>query len=41
MPGGELKIRINKDWTVNLIGPVEEVFKGQFSEEFLEKLKEI
>jgi len=41
MPGGELKIRINKDWTVNLIGPVEEVFKGQFSEEFLEILKEI
>jgi len=41
MPGGELKIRINKDWTVNLIGPVEEVFKGQFSEEFWEKLKEI
>lgn len=39
MPGGKLYIKINPNWTVNLIGPVEEVFKGELSEEFLNKLK--
>ncbi len=39
MPGGTLYVKINPDWSVNLIGPVEEVFKGELSEEFLYKLK--
>lgn len=39
MPGGNLFIKINPDWTVNLIGPAEEVFKGKLSEEFLFRLQ--
>jgi len=40
MPGGDLFIKINPDWTVNLVGPVEEVYKGKLSEEFLYKLQD-
>ncbi len=40
MPGGTLHIRINPDWSVNLIGPVEEVFKGELSDEMLYRLKD-
>jgi len=39
MPGGVLHVKINPDWSVNLVGPAEEVFKGELSQEFLFKLK--
>lgn len=38
MPGGELSIDVRPDWSVRLQGPVEEVYTGTLSAEFLAAL---
>jgi len=36
MPGGELSVHVRTDWSLRLEGPVEEVYTGQLSREFVE-----
>ena len=36
MPGGELAIDVRQDWSLRLEGPVEEVYSGRLSTEFVE-----
>ena len=36
MPGGELAIDVRPDWSLRLEGPVEEVYSGRLSDEFVE-----
>jgi hypothetical protein len=36
MPGGELVIDVRPDWSLKLEGPVEEVYTGTLSREFVE-----
>jgi diaminopimelate epimerase len=36
MPGGELAIDVRPDWSLRLEGPVEEVYSGRLSSEFVE-----
>jgi len=40
MPGGELVIEVRPDWSVRLEGPVEEVYRGTLSAEFVASLEE-
>src|SRR5437667_3881256 len=40
MPGGELVIEVRLDWSVRLEGPVEEVYRGTLSAEFVASLEE-
>jgi diaminopimelate epimerase len=35
MPGGELAVEVRPDWSLRLEGPVEEVYSGQLSDEFV------
>lgn len=37
MPGGELGVEVRPDWSLRLEGPVEEVYSGTLSPEFVEK----
>lgn len=39
MPGGKLDIKINDNWSITMRGEVEEVCSGNFSSEFVKKLK--
>jgi diaminopimelate epimerase len=39
MPGGTLHIDVRPDWSVRLQGPVEEVYTGTLSAEFVERLR--
>lgn len=39
MPGGELKLEINKDWQIRMTGEVREIASGYLSEELLVELK--
>ncbi len=39
MPGGELGVAIEEDWTVHLTGPAEEICSGIFSEPLLRRLR--
>ncbi|NIP30582.1 MAG: diaminopimelate epimerase [Candidatus Dadabacteria bacterium] len=39
MPGGELDIIIRDDWSIKMRGEVEEVSSGQFSKDFIRRLK--
>ncbi len=41
MPGGELQIQIREDWSIKMRGPVEEVYVGTISQDFLEKINKI
>lgn len=36
MPGGELAVHVRPDWSLRLEGPVEEVYTGTLSQEFVE-----
>jgi diaminopimelate epimerase len=38
MPGGTLSIEVRPDWSIRLQGPVEEVYTGTFSRDFVEAL---
>jgi diaminopimelate epimerase len=38
MPGGELSVEVRPDWSIRLQGPVEEVYTGTLSAEFLATL---
>lgn len=38
MPGGELSIDVRPDWSIRLQGPVEEVYTGTFSRDFVDAL---
>jgi diaminopimelate epimerase len=38
MPGGTLHIEVRPDWSVRLQGPVEEVYTGLFSRDFMDAL---
>jgi diaminopimelate epimerase len=38
MPGGTLSIDVRPDWSIRLQGPVEEVYTGTFSRDFVEAL---
>jgi diaminopimelate epimerase len=38
MPGGELSVDVRPDWSIRLQGPVEEVYTGTLSAEFLARL---
>src|SRR2546426_422293 len=39
MPGGELVIEVRPDWSLRLEGPVEEVYRGTLSAEFVVSLR--
>jgi diaminopimelate epimerase len=39
MPGGTLSIEVRPDWSIRLQGPVEEVYTGTFSRDFVEALR--
>src|SRR5438552_106733 len=39
MPGGELVIEVRPDWSLRLEGPVEEVYRGTLSAEFVASLR--
>jgi len=39
MPGGELVIEVRPDWSLRLEGPVEEVYRGTLSPEFVASLE--
>ncbi|MBI2973252.1 MAG: diaminopimelate epimerase [Armatimonadetes bacterium] len=39
MQGGELQISVASDWTIRMSGPAEEVYKGTFSDTFVEALR--
>lgn len=41
MPGGELQIEVQKDWSIKMRGSVEEVYEGTISRDMLEKLDRI
>jgi diaminopimelate epimerase len=36
MPGGELAVEVRPDWSLRLEGPVEEVYRGALTDEFVE-----
>jgi diaminopimelate epimerase len=36
MPGGELAVEVRRDWSLRLEGPVEEVYSGALTDEFVE-----
>ncbi len=38
MPGGTLSVDVRPDWSIRLQGPVEEVYAGTFSREFMDAL---
>jgi len=38
MPGGALTIEVRPDWSIRLQGPVEEVYAGMFSQDFMDAL---
>jgi diaminopimelate epimerase len=38
MPGGALSVEVRPDWSIRLQGPVEEVYAGRLSPEFVEAL---
>jgi diaminopimelate epimerase len=37
MPGGELAVHVREDWSLRLEGPVEEVYTGTLSDEFVQR----
>lgn len=39
MPGGTLAVDVRPDWSIRLQGPVEEVYAGTFSRDFLDALR--
>ncbi len=39
MPGGTLHVEVRPDWSIRLQGPVEEVYVGRFSQDFMDALK--
>ncbi|NPA51264.1 MAG: diaminopimelate epimerase [Aquificae bacterium] len=39
MPGGELKIQIDKNWNIKMTGEVQEICKGTLSEELTQRFK--
>ena len=39
MPGGELDIKVNEDWSLRMKGPAEEVYSGIFSSELIQRIK--
>jgi diaminopimelate epimerase len=39
MPGGTLHVDVRPDWSIRLQGPVEEVYTGRLSAEFVESLR--
>jgi diaminopimelate epimerase len=41
MPGGSLRVTVNDDWTLVLLGPAEGVFHGEISAGMLQRLKEL
>ena len=41
MPGGTLLVEIDKDWDIQMTGPVEGVFEGRFHQELIEKISPI
>ena len=38
MPGGTLHVEVRPDWSIRLQGPVEEVYAGRFSQDFIDAL---
>ena len=38
MPGGTLHVEVRPDWSIRLQGPVEEVYAGTFSQDFIDAL---
>ena len=38
MPGGTLDVEVRPDWSIRLRGPVEEVYAGSFSQDFVDAL---
>jgi diaminopimelate epimerase len=38
MPGGTLSVEVRRDWSIRLQGPVEEVYEGTFSPDFMDAL---
>ena len=38
MPGGTLHVEVRPDWSIRLQGPVEEVYAGSFSQDFIDAL---
>jgi hypothetical protein len=38
MPGGELSIDVRPDWSIRLQGPVEEVYTGTLTRDFVAAL---
>jgi diaminopimelate epimerase len=41
MPGGTLSVEVRPDWSIRLQGPVEEVYAGTLSREFMDALKHL
>ncbi len=39
MPGGTLSVEVRPDWSIRLQGPVEEVYVGTFSPDFMDALR--
>jgi diaminopimelate epimerase len=39
MPGGELKVEVDADWSLTLTGPAVEVYEGTLSEGFVSLLR--
>ena len=39
MPGGTLSVDVRADWSIRLQGPVEEVYAGTFSRDFMDALR--
>jgi hypothetical protein len=36
MPGGDLVVDVRRDWSLRLEGPVEEVYRGALTDEFVD-----
>jgi diaminopimelate epimerase len=41
MPGGDLHVTVNEDWTLTLRGPVEVVYRGELVPAFVTRLREL
>ncbi|HET7874324.1 MAG TPA: diaminopimelate epimerase [Methylomirabilota bacterium] len=41
MPGGTLRVDVRPDWSIRLQGPVEEVYTGAFSRDFMDALSSV